>query len=221
MADNNPAAIPEQELEQARAVHRANAQISEMRSSLSMLSSASATLADALSKRNQQYDGLMAHHAALTRQLEAVQTELKLATAERAGLLEEVTTRNAQLFELEAFAESKVALEEQLAQAQAGVEAGQAEVDALNARVAGLESQAAAVLGEKADVEARLAAAEAELAEIDVQLAAWEQELAGGPAERLAVEAPVELADGRTGGGATRLRGAAGAGNRGGDRRNR
>ena len=71
-----------------------------MRASLSMLTSASSSLADALQKRNQEYDGLMAQHAMATRRVDALQTELNLAQSERAGFAEQVNERNAQLVDL-------------------------------------------------------------------------------------------------------------------------
>src|SRR5512144_2026158 len=107
MADFPEVTTPEADLEHARALHRVNSQIAEMRSSLSMLTSASAGLADALQKRNQQYDALLAYHGKLTQRLQAVETELKLASAERASLLEQVDERNAQLAELHSFAQAK------------------------------------------------------------------------------------------------------------------
>ena len=136
--------IEDTRTEGERELDRANLNMKGMRSSLSMLTAASAQLATALEKRNQEYDTLLARQDEFNRRLEAVQTELNLASAEASNFKEQVNERNAHLIEiqgrldhlqaeLEAVAASKAALETQLAEVQDELERRTAELDGLTA----------------------------------------------------------------------------------------
>ena len=198
-----------------RDLDRANLNIKSMRSSLSMLTAASAQMAAALEKRNQEYDTLLARQDEFNRRLEALQTELNLASAERSNFKEQVSERNAQLIdiqgrldrlqaELEAVAASKTALETQLAEVQGELKRRTAELNDLTARqtemmaqfrsewaemTARLEGEAVA----KSAAENELRASQAQLADLGDQLAALESDLQAGLPAALPAE-PAALA---------------------------
>lgn len=192
-----------------KALDRAHAQLTNMRASLSMLTANSAQLALALEKRNQEYDVLVARQSEFMGRIDALKTELNLATAERANFKEQVNERNAQLVDLhgqftalsteaEAVATSKAALEAQLTEVQADLASRVTEIAELNARQADLQTQLGSAVAVKADAEARLAASTAELDGLQGQLTALQDELAavwpaeiGAPAvEGAVLEAP-------------------------------
>lgn len=178
-----------------KALDRAHAQLTNMRASLSMLTANSAQLALALEKRNQEYDVLVARQSEFMGRIDALKTELNLATAERANFKEQVNERNAQLVDLhgqftalsteaEAVATSKAALEAQLTEVQADLASRVTEIAELNARQADLQTQLGSAVAVKADAEARLAASTAELDGLQGQLTALQDELAAvWPAE--------------------------------------
>ncbi len=174
--------------ETARSLGRANQQMDSMRSSLSMLTTASAGLAEALQKRNQEYDALLALHNTSTRRIEALQAELSLANAERANYRDQVNERNAQLVDLHTrldglerdLAAERVAnepLETQLAEAKTGLEQNGATMAELDAKIADLQVQLDEALAAKADAEAKLQASAAELAGLQQQVTGWQAEL--------------------------------------------
>ena len=159
-----------------------------MRSSLSMLTGASAQLATALEKRNQEYDASLARQDEFNRRLQAVQTELNLASAERSNFKEQVNERNAHLIdiqgrldhlqsELETVAASKAALETQLAGVKDELERRSAEIDGLTAKQAEMVARLESATAAESATEESCSASQAQLADLNDQLTALGSEL--------------------------------------------
>jgi chromosome segregation ATPase len=176
--------------QEERDLDRANLDIKSMRSSLSMLTSASSQLAATLEKRNQEYDALLARQAEFNRRLEALQTELNLASAERTDLKGQVNERNAQQIEIqgrldrlqsdfEAAAADKTALETQLADVQGELERRAADLDSLTASQAELTAQLEGMTAARLAAEEKLRTSQIQLADLESQLAALESDLRG------------------------------------------
>jgi predicted flap endonuclease-1-like 5' DNA nuclease len=188
---------------EARAVSailaRANpAEMPAMRASLSFLTSAGAEMANALAKRNQEYDELKAIIAVLPPEwIDAARTgtslpdfgslraELELAKDERIDL-------NGQLVERDRLIS---ALQAQLSQApaapdEAASQASAAEVDQLNAQVDALRGELETAALARVQAEDGLRASEAELGDFENRLVGLRDELAAALPEEVQAQLP-------------------------------
>ncbi len=196
---------------EARAVStilaRANpAEMPAMRASLSFLTSAGAEMANALAKRNQEYDELKAIIATLPPEwIDAARTgtslpdfgslraELELAKDERIDL-------NGQLVERDRLIS---ALQAQLSQTpappdEASSQASAAEVDQLNAQVDALRGELETAALARVQAEDSLRASEAELGDFENRLAGLRDELAAALPEEPQAELPAAPVNGQT-----------------------
>ena len=195
---------------EARAVSailaRANpAEMPAMRASLSFLTSAGAEMANALAKRNQEYDELKAIIAALPPEwINAARTgtslpdfgslraELELAKDERIDLNGQLVERDRLISALQAqLSQTPAPLDEAPSQASA------AELDQLNAQVDALRGELETAALARVQAEDDLRASEAELGDFENRLVGLRDELAAALPEESQTQLPAAPVNGQ------------------------
>lgn len=180
---------------QSAAQVKTDADMSDMRLSLSMLTSASAEMAAALEKRTLEYNALSLRMGDLSHQVQALKDELHVAANEGAAAKEQLGVRNGQVVELQqkiidlqnqlqTVTESRAYLEGQVNSLKAGIadlqaanEGQAAENEALQTQINDIQTLLSGAQAARSAVDEELAAAQTSQTALETRLAGVREQL--------------------------------------------